>query len=48
MLMIRMLLTALLVVLLTSACSLTPVEKRGRVHCPACGVEMDALFEKRY
>ena len=46
MLKMHILLTSLLAVLLLSACA--QVEQRGKVHCPACGVELDALYETSY
>jgi hypothetical protein len=36
-----------LMVLIT-ACATSPGKERGPVHCPACGAELDALFEKRF
>ena len=35
-------------VMLLMACATTPGQERGRVVCPACGTEFDALFEKRF
>lgn len=31
-----------------AACVTTPPKERGRIHCPACGTEFDALIEKRF
>lgn len=48
MLVIRMIVAGLLVVLLASACAPASMEPKGRIHCPACHIELDALFEKKY
>jgi hypothetical protein len=34
--------------LILTACAATPGKERGRVHCPACGTDFDALIEKRF
>lgn len=31
-----------------TACVTTPAKEMGRVHCPACGHELDALYQKRF
>jgi hypothetical protein len=45
---IRVLVAALFLAMLLMACATTPGKERGRVVCPACGVEFDALFEKHF
>ena len=44
----RLFIVSLALVVLTTACTTSPSKARGTVHCPACGTEFDALFEKRF
>jgi hypothetical protein len=44
----RALAAFLLLAALMMACATTPARERGRVVCPACGAEFDAIFEKRF
>jgi hypothetical protein len=46
----RTLLTLLLLgaLLLTGGCTTTPRDERVIIHCPACGTELDALFQKSF
>lgn len=45
---IRVLFIGTFLVTLLAACTTTPGQPRGKVLCPACGTEFDALFEKRF
>ncbi len=45
---IRAFVAGIILVMLLMACATTPGKERGRVVCPACGAEFDALFEKRF
>ncbi len=45
---LRVLVAVLLMTALLTACATTPGQARGKVVCPACGNEFDALFEKRF
>ena len=46
----RMFLSLLLfgVLLLAAGCTTTPREEMPRIHCPACGTEFDAIFQKNF
>ncbi len=44
----RLLIVGLALIVLTSACATSPEKERGRVLCPACGSEFDALFQKKF
>ena len=44
----RWLIVGLALIALTSACAANPDRERGRVLCPACGSEFDALFQKHF
>lgn len=44
----RLFIVNLALMVLITACATSPGKERGTVHCPACGVELDALFEKRF
>ncbi len=46
--MIRVYFLLLLLVLLLSACIPRAGKDGARIHCPACGTEFDALYQKRY
>lgn len=45
---LRLLVVGLCLAVLLSACATKSSEPRGKVYCPACGAEFDALFEKRF
>jgi starvation-inducible outer membrane lipoprotein len=45
---LRVLIATLFLAALLTACTTTPGQVRGKVVCPACGNEFDALFEKRF
>ena len=45
---LRVLIATLFLATLLTACTTTPGQVRGKVVCPACGNEFDALFEKRF
>jgi hypothetical protein len=45
---IRGLVVCLLVVITLTACTTSPGKERSKVYCPACGAELDAIFEKRF
>jgi len=38
----------LLLTMLLTACTTTPGKERPKVYCPACGAEIDAVFQKRF
>lgn len=38
----------LCLLVLASACTTTPRDERPRIHCPACGTEFDAIFQKNF
>jgi uncharacterized Zn finger protein (UPF0148 family) len=44
----RLLILGLALIVLASACATSPNQERGKVYCPACGTDFDALFEKRF
>lgn len=44
----RWIIVGLALIVLTAACTTSPDKKRGTVYCPACGAEVDALFEKHF
>jgi hypothetical protein len=44
----RLFILSLALIVLVTACTTSPGKKRGTVHCPACGAELDALFEKHF
>ncbi len=46
--MVRVYVVLLLVALLLSACIPRAGKDGARIHCPACGTEFDALYQKRY
>lgn len=37
-----------LALLMAGGCTTTPGEERPKIHCPACGTELDSLFQKRF
>ena len=45
---IRLFVVSLLLSVLMTACVTRQDNRRGKVLCPACGTEFDALFEKRF
>ena len=44
----RLFIVGLALIVLVTACATNPNQERGKVYCPACGTEFDALFEKRF
>lgn len=34
--------------ILLTACVTTPGKERAKVHCPACGTDFDAFYQKRF
>ena len=45
---VRLLMVAVFLLTFAAGCTSTSQNQRGQVHCPACGTELDALFEKRF
>jgi hypothetical protein len=45
---IRGLVLVFLLVMLFAACVSAPDKERAKVHCPACGTDFDALYQKRF
>ena len=45
---IRDFLLVLSLVVLLTACVASPDKERAKVHCPACGTDFDALYQKRF
>ena len=45
---IRLLVVGITLIFMTTACATSPGKERGKIYCPACGTEFDALFEKRF
>lgn len=45
---IRGLVLVLVLVMLFAACVPAPDKERAKVHCPACGTDFDALYQKRF
>ena len=41
-------LTALVLLLMIVGCTTTPGKEQPKIHCPACGTELDSLFHKRF
>ena len=46
----RIIMTLLLfgALLWAAGCTTTPRDERVIIHCPACGTELDALFQKSF
>lgn len=44
----RAFVAVLFLVVFLTACVAAPGEKRARVHCPDCGAEFDAFYQKRF
>ena len=44
----RLFIVGLGLIVLVTACATSRDKERGQIHCPACGTELDALFEKRF
>ena len=38
----------LLLAVMLTACATTPENNQPKVHCPACGTDFDALYQKRF
>ncbi len=38
----------LVIVCLLVSCVAAPEKERGKVLCPACGTEFDAIYQKRF
>jgi DNA-directed RNA polymerase subunit RPC12/RpoP len=34
--------------LIVVGCTTTPTQEKPKVHCPACGSEIDVIFQKRF
>jgi hypothetical protein len=34
--------------LLAAACTTTPSSEKPKIHCPACGTELDSIFQQRF
>lgn len=34
--------------LLISGCTTTPNKEKPKIHCPACGTELDAIFQTNF
>lgn len=34
--------------LLATACTTTPGKDQPKIHCPACGTELDAIYHKTF
>ncbi len=45
---IRGLLLIISLVVLLTACVATSDKERAKVHCPACGTDFDAFYQKRF
>lgn len=39
---------ALVLLMLLSACVSAPEKERAKIHCPACGTDFDAFYQKRF
>ena len=44
----RAFVAVLFLVVLLTACVAAPGKERARVHCPECGAEFDAFYQKRF
>ena len=44
---LSLLLLAILL-LLALGCTTAPAKERPKIHCPACGTELDAIFQKNF
>jgi hypothetical protein len=44
----RALIVVLFLVVSLNACVNAPGKERARVHCPECGAEFDAFYQKRF
>ncbi|MGK2905561.1 MAG: hypothetical protein ACSLFH_04345 [Desulfuromonadales bacterium] len=45
---IRDFVMVLVLAMLFAACVPAPDKERAKVHCPACGTDFDALYQKRF
>ena len=45
---IRGFLLVLSLVVLLTACVAAPEKEKAKVHCPECGTDFDALYQKRF
>ena len=45
---LRSLILGVLLIVVLAACTAAADKDRGRVLCPACGAELDALYEKHF
>lgn len=41
-------LMALCLLLMAVGCTTTPRDEKPKIHCPACGTELESLFHKRF
>ncbi|MHB8709088.1 MAG: hypothetical protein ACYC9I_09460 [Desulfuromonadales bacterium] len=37
-----------LLLLMVVGCTTTPREEHPKIHCPACGTELDSVYQKRF
>lgn len=37
-----------LLMLMVVGCTTTPREEQPKIHCPACGTELDAIFQQSF
>jgi hypothetical protein len=44
----RAFVVVLFLIVLLTACVAAPGKERARVHCPECGAEFDAFYQKRF
>ncbi len=45
---IRGLVLGFFLAMVLNACVAAPEKEQARVYCPACGTELDALYQKRF
>jgi len=38
----------IMLVVALAACTTTSGQERGRVYCPECGTDFDAIYQKRF
>ncbi len=48
MLLLRYSVLCLVLIAVLSSCVTAPEKERGKVICPACGTEFDAIYQKRF
>lgn len=37
-----------ILLLVSTGCTTTPRDEKPKIHCPACGTDLDALFHKNF